>query len=80
MTLEDAAIQMRDAFDKLCEVIANHHIRAFFDEVIRIINQTVKIVIKIIGKSKKRRLPRKIKKKYKKLGIYEDWKKGEIRK
>ena len=47
MTLEDAAIQMRDAFDKLCEVIANP-IRAFFDEVIRIINQTVKIVIKII--------------------------------
>ena len=75
MTLEDAAIQMRDAFDKLCEVIANP-IRAFFDEVIRIINQT----IKIIGKSKKIRLPRKIKKKYKKLGIYEDWKKGEIRK
>ena len=28
MTLEDAAIQMRDAFDKLCEVIANP-IRAF---------------------------------------------------
>lgn len=79
MTLEGAAIQMRDAFDKLCEVIANP-IRAFFDEVIRIINQTVKIVIKIIGKSKKIRLPRKIKKKYKKLGIYEDWKKGEIRK
>lgn len=52
----------------------------FFDEVIRITNQTVKIVIKIIGKSKKRRLPRKSKKKYKKLGIYEDWKKGEIRK
>lgn len=52
----------------------------FFDEVIRIINQTVKIIIKIIGKSKKRRLPRKSKKKYKKLGIYEDWKKGEIRK
>ena len=52
----------------------------FFDEVIGIINQTVKIVIKIIGKSKKRRLPRKSKKKYKKLGIYEDWKKGEIRK
>lgn len=48
--------------------------------MIRIINQTVKIVIKIIGKSKKIRLPRKIKKKYKKLGIYEDWKKGEIRK
>ena len=62
---------MRDAFDKLCEAIANH-IRAFFDEVIRMINQIVKIVIKIIGKSKKRRLPRKIKKKYKKLGIYED--------
>lgn len=52
MTLEDAAIQMRDAFDKLCEAIANH-IRAFFDEVIRMINQIVKIVIKIIGKSKK---------------------------
>lgn len=52
----------------------------FFDEVIRTINQTVKIVIKIFGKSKKRRLPRKIKKKYKKLDIYEDWKKGKIRK
>ena len=71
MTLEDAAIQMRDAFDKLCEAIANH-IRAFFDEVIRMINQIVKIVIKIIVKSKNRRRPRKIKKKYKKLGIYED--------
>ncbi len=79
MTLEDAAIQMRDAFDKLCEAIANS-IRAFFDEVIRTINQTVKIIIKIFGKSKKRRLPRKIKKEYKKLGIYEDWKKGKIRK
>lgn len=79
MTLEDAAIQMRDAFDKLCEAIANS-MRAFFDEVIRIIKQTVKIVIKIFGKSKKRRLPRKIKKEYKKLGIYEDWKKGKIRK
>lgn len=79
MTLEDAAIQMRDAFDKLCEAIANS-IRAFFDEVIRTIKQTVKIVIKIFRKSKKRRLPRKIKKEYKKLGIYEDWKKGKIRK
>ena len=29
MTLEDAAIQMRDAFDKLCEAIADS-IRAFF--------------------------------------------------
>jgi hypothetical protein len=76
MTLEDAAIQMRDAFDKLCEAIANS-IRAFFDEVIRTIKQTVKIIIKIF---KKRRLPRKLKKKYKKLGIYEDWKKGKIRK
>ena len=43
MTLEDAAIQMRDAFDKLCEAIANS-IRAFFDEVIRTIKQTVKIL------------------------------------
>ena len=42
MTLEDAAIQMRDAFDKLCEVIANP-IRAFFDEVIRIILSLIHI-------------------------------------
>lgn len=73
MTLEDAAIQIRDAFDKLCEAIVNS-LSAFFDEVIRTINQTVKIVIIFFGKSKKRRLPRKIKKKYKKLGIYEEWK------
>ena len=79
MTLEDATIQMIDAFDKLCEAIANS-IKAFLDEVIHIIKQTVKIVIKIFGKSKKRRLPRKLKKKYKKLGIYEDWMKGKIRK
>lgn len=78
MTLEDAAIQMRDAFDKLCEATANS-IRAFFDEVIRTIKQIVKIVIKIFGKSKKRRLPRKIKKKYKNLGIYDEWK-GQDRK
>lgn len=65
-------------FDKLCEAIANS-LRAFFDEVIRTIKQTVKIVINFFGKSKKRRLPRKIKKKYKKLGIYEEWK-GQDRK
>ena len=57
------------------------HFRRIHDDFLGIFNMDVyyksrKEMEEIMNKTK--RLPRKTKKKYKKLGIYEDWKEGRI--